>query len=162
MTNDPLAPTVTVELGGKKYELVFDVNTFDQYEATSGKNFFETLERLMEFITTLQKTGDNQFNVSPLHLFKVLPVGDLRALVQAAIHTYPDPQGPPHFPLTIHQVGRLINMENITQVVMAVMLGQTKNQPTSQELEAAGEDQGPTPAPEGEADGPVVVLPPAE
>lgn len=144
MKNDPIAPTIQIELD-KKRTLVFDMNTFAAFEeATGGQSFFEVVTRLMTTINSFPEVTDESGNktrkIDPVALFKVIPVREIRALVWAALHTY-DAQDDPHWPLTINQVGRLIHLGNVAQIALATMTGQLRTNPTAEELEAAGEEQ---------------------
>ncbi len=159
-----LAPTMEVELGdGKKYELVFDLNTFSAYEESTKKSFFDTLAEMVEQLQSLPKNEQGQVDlskVSGLALFRAVRITDLQALVWAACHTY-DHRDNPVWPFTRNQMGRLIHFGNVMGVAMAFLSGNFANYPTAEERAAAevGEAAGAAETVETDPSAPIKVAP---
>jgi hypothetical protein len=141
-------PGAVVEIKlDKPRKLVFDMNTFAAFEEKTGKFFLDVVADIVEAAPPGQP-------VRPLEVLRKVSMADLRALVWAAVHTY-DLQGEPHWPLTLTQVGRYITIQNLPEILNAVLRGQAESSPQTDEV---GESLGPVedlmPA------GPVVIPPP--
>lgn len=141
MKFDPTAPTAQIKLGGRDYQLVFDVNTFAAYEKATDKFFFDAIFRLVDVLNSFPKTEKGMVRIDPMKMLKAVSITDLRALVWAACHDY-DKNDEPVWPLSINQVGRMIHFGNVMPIVSALIAGQTANYPTAEDRVAAGEDQG--------------------
>ncbi len=155
MQNDPLAPTVTIQLDRPR-SLVFDLNTFAAYEKETGKSFFATLSTLTDIVKKLPRTDDGKVDtesVDGLQIIRNVQITDIRAMVWAACHEYKR-NDDPVWPLTVHQVGRLIHLGNIASIVSALMTGSVENAPNEEERINAGEPSGVQPMPS-----PVIVPP---
>lgn len=124
---NPTSKTVTITLGGSKRSLYFDLNTFAAFEESTGRFF-------LDFLASLQTaTQDAQVNKDPMRFLGKLGLKDIRALAWAAMHEY-DAHDNPVWPLTLQQVGRLINIDNIKTVIPALMQGAITNAPDEDDL----------------------------
>jgi hypothetical protein len=132
---------VPVTLGGVERVLVFNINTMCQYEEATDKFFLDTVATLYEVVTAarekavaandLNAKGDP--NINPLEVIRHVSMKALRALLWAALHEY-DKDGEPHWPLTMAQVGRLLQPEDIVPVFTKFIQGQSRNSPTREEM----------------------------
>jgi hypothetical protein len=161
-------PTTMVELGGEKRQLYFNANTMCAYEEATGKFFLDTVSRLYdvlrENVPQLQKAVNDGTSVIEMPkdpteaaarnrkisgaILRKVPMTDLRALIWAACHKYQNDE--PVWPLTLHQVGRLITPLAVPRLFLAFITGQVSNAPTPQEM---GESQPPQKEPQAEASG---------
>ena len=138
---NPTEKPLTVELGGQRHTLHFNLNTFAAFEPVAGKHF-------LEFIGTLQDAfeqykGEGGSAMSLLRRFSMI---DFQALIWAALHTY-DAQGEPKWPYTLHQVGRLVDLNSLTRLVPQVLTGNVANMPTEDEVDK-GDTEARPPEPE--------------
>jgi hypothetical protein len=146
---------IPIVLDGKEYMMCFNANTMVAYEEATGKFFLDTLATLFESfkpaLEALQQA--RKFDreavpstadvVDPFQVLKFVSMRDLRALLWASLHKY-GADGVPQWPLTIHQVGRLITPASIPSIFKSFLQGQTANSPTKEEM---GESGAPTMAP---------------
>ena len=118
----------------------FSANSMVAYEEATGKFFLDTVASLYDVMRPLieaQKAG-LPANANPLEIVRNVPMKDLRALIWASLHEYVNDE--PVWPLTIHQVGRMLQLNDIPRVFTAFLKGQSKNSPTTEEM---GESQTP-------------------
>ncbi len=172
-TNKPLS----IVLNGKRRSLHFNLNTFEKFEEVSGKHFLEFLSDMQEALALsaqtaavklnakssqaqIQKAAEESGRASLLFL-KKLSIKDIRAFFYAALHEY-DSNDEPIWTLTVGQMGKLVTMENIPDMVKLVMQGHAQNAPGKEDHVEGGEkdnvrpiDAGSsTPANGGAASGP--------
>jgi hypothetical protein len=132
---------VPITLGGVERVLVFNLNSFTAYEEATDKFFLDTVATLYDVVTAarekaiaakdLNANGDPRIN--PLEVIRHVSMKALRALLWASLHEY-DKSGEPHWPLTISQVGRLLQPEDIVPVFTSFLKGQSLNSPTREEM----------------------------
>lgn len=133
-TNKPLA----VELGGKRYQMYFDLNTFEKFEEVTGRHFLDFLAALQEAAAELRPSKDGAVADRELMGFlRKLAIREIRAFIYAAVHEY-DRNGEPVWPLTIGQLSRHITPGNMASLVALVMQGNARNSPEV-EKEAGGD-----------------------
>lgn len=136
--------TVVLTLGGEQRRLVFDANTMCAYEEATGRFFLDTLSSLYDAVMP-SPTDDTDPDAPPpprrtaTDVLRQVSMKDLRALLWAAMHDY-DERGEPRWPLTLHQVGRMLVPASIPDVFLAFLRGQSDNMPTREE---AGETRPP-------------------
>jgi hypothetical protein len=128
---------IPVKIGEKTYTLVFDVNTMCAYEEATGQFFLEACTEIMEIVFPAGTEKDKTVRVSPSALVSKLSIIKLRALLWASMHDY-DKNDNPVWPLTISQVGKLIDIQNIVEVFREFLRGNAQNQPSKETL---GESQ---------------------
>ncbi len=152
--------TVSIELGGKTYRLYFDCNSMAEYENATGKFFLDTVSQLYDAMrpaldaNRAAEAGDAEtpVPVPRLNAFEIIhkvPMRDLRALLWSALHEY-DAKDNPVWPLTINQVGRLIQLQDVPRVFTAFLRGQVANSPTAAEM---GESPAPSAPPQKAVNG---------
>ena len=137
---------VPIELGtdsnGKPITriLIFNANTMCAYEEATKKFFLDTVTSLYDAMRPAldaQKTVEAETSSVPatnaFNIIHKVPMKDLRALIWAALHEY-DRDDNPVWPLTIGQVGRLIQLQDVPRVFNAFLRGQIKNSPSTEEL----------------------------
>ena len=143
-TNKPLSIT----LGGKKYTMWFDLNTFWKFEEISGVHFLEFLASMQEALASLptSRIDPKTKKITPpkpedmFGFLRKLSIRDLRAFVYAAMHDY-DRNDEPVWSLTIGQMGRLVTTETIPTIISLVMRGTQENAPGADDLKEAGDDK---------------------
>ncbi len=175
---NPTTKPLTIELGGERYQLHFNLNTFEKFEEITGRHFLEFLADMQDAleasatanIETMAKLGTKATPAAikkateraSLNFLKRLSIKDVRAFMFSAMHDY-DSEGEPFWPLTIGKMGQLVTLENIPQMVRLVMQGHAKNAPTKEDVEEEGGEEKParpmtagpsTPASGGTAFGP--------
>ncbi len=132
---NPTSKPLAVTLGGKRYKLYFDLNTFAKFEEVAGKHFLEFLADMQEALASI--SADH----SPLGAFGVLKkvaMKDLQAFVFAALHEY-DHNDEPVWTLTVGQMGRLVTVENMVGVIRLVLRGNTENAPSPEDTQTEAE-----------------------
>ena len=142
------AETVVPVKLDKVRNLVFNANCMMAYEEATGKFFLTTVASLYDAMRPAlaaqakaaeAKEGEDAVivSVNPLSIIQQVPMKELRALIWAALHEYgKNPADPdePSWPLTINQVGRLIQIQDVPRIFTAFLKGQTRNSPTQEEL----------------------------
>jgi len=127
--------TIPIELDGPRM-MVFNANTMGAFEEKSGKFFMDFMGQVFD---ALHPKADPTSSEMPLKLasawdiVRKIPVRDIHLLVWAAIHTY-DEDDFPSWPLTPGRVGRLIQFQDIPDILTAIMRGHNKNSPTKAEM----------------------------
>ena len=128
--------TVSIVIEDKTYTLRFDVNCMCAYEEVTKQFFLEACTEIMECVFPKGST-ETETRINPGELVRKLSMVKLRALLWSAMHDY-DKNDNPVWPLTINQVGKLINITNIVQIFRDFLKGNAANQPSSETL---GESQ---------------------
>jgi hypothetical protein len=128
---------IPILLGGKKFVMRFSANTMCAYENATGKFFMDTVSRLYEIMFPKgHEDKDGKLvavRVSGMDIIRRVSMVDLRALLWAAIHEY-DKDDEPTWPMTISQVGRQLNFQNIVPIFISFLTGASANSPTKEEL----------------------------
>ena len=133
---NPTSKPLHVKLGGRRYKLHFDLNTFAKFEEVTGRHFLEFLANMQEALASIATDR------SPLGAFGVLKkvaMKDLQAFVFAALHEY-DRNDEPVWPLTMGQMGKLVTVENMVDVIRLVLRGNAENAPTSEDVQTEAEN----------------------
>lgn len=120
--SSPTSKTVKLNLGGKDYELYFDLNTYAAFEEVSGKFFTDMLFDIQSALQASEEAKD------PTLMIRKIPLKQLRYFLWAACHYY-DADGEPVWPLTIGKLGSLINTSNLGQILPTLMNGISGNMP---------------------------------
>ncbi len=131
---NPTNKSQKIMLGGKEYELFFDLNTYSSFEEISGKLFTDMLFELQEAVQEGEKRGDKSYAI------RRIPLKMIRFFLWAALHTY-DADGEPQWPLTVGQLGRLIDINNLGTLLPSLLSGAGNNlpdQPTKVETSSNG------------------------
>jgi len=147
-----LETRISIKLGGEDRVMLFNANTFAAYEEATGKFFLDTAATLFDAMKpflearkarALRAAGATEdLAVPDTTVFDVLrkvSIKDLRALLWASLHVY-DAHGEPSWPLTVHEVGRLLRPADIPPIFTAFLNGQAANSPTAEEV---GESKAP-------------------
>jgi hypothetical protein len=122
---NPLNPGITVTLGGTERRLVFDMNTYGAFEEAAGRFVFDALADMYAAFAEAQAAeGKADF----LRVARRVSIRDLQSLIWAAMHDY-DANDNPVWPLTRNQVGRLITVENMADLLVQVLTGQSDAMP---------------------------------
>lgn len=134
----PLQKPITVVLGGVERQLVFDMNTFAAYEEKTGKFFLDTMTGLFGVFKEVSAANSGELSESQLasigaSVLSRVSMVDLRALLWSALHEY-DSNDEPTWPLTINQVGRLIDISTVMQFFSSFIDGSIANSPLDSEL----------------------------
>ena len=161
---NPIAEVrVPIIIGGVKRALCFDLNTCCAYEEATGKFFLDTVASLYDAMKPFSarqpvpgaqtgqdaaaepevygsgapvpqaSLGQRNAKASPFDIVRKVPMTDLRALLWAALHEY-DRDGEPRWPLTLHQVGRLLGIADVLPIFTAFLRGQAANSPSKEEM----------------------------
>ena len=147
---DPTNRPLTVELGGEQRTMYFDLNTFAAFEEVTrsalhpeGKRFFAFIADMERVFSKVTSKGSP---IKELSLGEVLTIvgevslTDIRALAWAAMHEYPDTKGPPEWPLTLHEVGRLIDAQNLGTLLPRLLSASSDNMPDAEEIRPSREE----------------------
>ncbi len=141
---NPTNKPITIQLNGKKERLLFDLNTFVAFETVSKdrKPFLDFLAVMQDALAAVQVGKEGGFS-----LLRRLYIEDVRALLWAALHKY-DADDEPVWPYTLSKIGRMVDVNNITTIVSALMTGSAENMPRKEESEprAEAEDEDRPPA----------------
>lgn len=138
---NPTSKPITITLGGKPLQLFFDLNTFVAFEEATGKFFLDFLASLQEAVvgvatsaTSGKENGDAQAAVSSAFgILRKLSLKDIRAFLWAAHHTY-DKSNEPTWPMTISQIGQLVDVNNIGVLLPQLLRANVPNlQPANPE-----------------------------
>jgi hypothetical protein len=147
MLNDISETRIPITLD-KEYVLYFNANTMCAFEEATGKNFLATVAALYDaykpFLETRKNGAGQPAALASLDVIRHVPMSELTALIWAGLHTYDD-KDEPHWPLTLSQVRRLINVSTIPRLFLSFLRGQTANSPTTAEM---GESQALSETPE--------------
>lgn len=122
---------MTVKLGGQLRKLFFDLNTFSAFEEVTGRFFLDFLSDLQEGVRLSKESGDST------QMLRRVSIKQVRAFLWAALHNY-TPDGEPEWPLTIGQMSRLIDVNNIGALLPAILSGTTVNMPETPTEEPEG------------------------
>jgi hypothetical protein len=157
---DPTNKPVEIKLSdGSVHKLVFDLNTFYEFEEKAGKtlpSFLLEMESAFAPILEATKKKKNlkpggKLEIPPIDLTKTLgkfSIKDIRALIWSALHTY-DTQGEPQWPYTIGRLGSLIDHNNLTTILSELIGGISNSLPEAEKEPGKAKDptQGPFLAP---------------
>ncbi len=144
---------VQIELGGKKYSMRFSANTMCAYESERHKFFMDVVSNLYDTVFPKGHEKDGKpvpVKVTGLDIVKKVSMEDLRALLWSSIHEY-DAQDNPVWPLTINQVGKKLNFQNIVPLFVKFLTGVSENAPTKEELGESSASASATPPPDPSA-----------
>lgn len=122
---------VPIKLGDTDYVMVFNANTMVAYEQATGKFFLRTVAMLMA--VAFPKGLKEEQETNPWMILSKVSMIDLRALLWAALHNY-DSDDNPKWPLTITQVGRLLQLKDIVPTFNQFLKGQAGNNPKDNEM----------------------------
>jgi len=136
---NPTSKPITLTLGGEKYHLYFDLNTFTAFEEASGKFFLDFLASVQETLKGLQdavnaagaKSANEAATATEAASFQILrKIGlkDVQTFLWAAMHEY-DSNGEPYWPKTRGQVGKLIDVANISTLLPTIIQANVDNFP---------------------------------
>ncbi len=157
---NPTTKPLAITLGGKRYHLHFNLNTFEKFEEITGKHFLEFVADMQEALETSSRVAVSMLGKNPspadlqkameqggkasLAFLKKLSIKDVRAFFYAALHEY-DSNDEPVWTLTIGQMGKIITMDNIPDMVRMVMQGHVQNSPGKEDEEPnpMGEEEEP-------------------
>jgi len=146
MLNNIAETVITIDLDQPR-KLYFNANSMVAFEEATGKNFLATVASLYTVYKPMmdaQKDGKPPtMAVASMDILKHVPMAELTALIWAGVHTY-DESDEPHWPLTLPQVRRLININTIPKLFLSFLTGQTANSPTEKEM---GESPAPSATP---------------
>lgn len=122
---------VPIKLGETDYEMCFNANTMVAYEQATGRFFLRTVAILMA--VAFPKGLEQEQEKNPWMILSKVQMTDLRALLWAALHVYNE-NDEPSWPLTINQVGRLLQLKDIVPTFNKFLKGQSGNNPTKDEM----------------------------
>lgn len=127
--------TVPITLSdGKTRRMRFNGNCMCAYEEATGKFFLGTVSELFEAVFPEgNKPDTTKLAQNPLEIVRRVSMVDLRALLWSTLHEY-NAAGEPHWPLTIMQVGHMLQLKDVVPVFTAFLKGQSANSPTAEEL----------------------------
>lgn len=132
MSVTPIAELrVPVSMGGRDYTMIFNANTMSAYEQVTGKFFLKTVDDLIQ-IAFPNGPGEPMVG-NVFDILNKFGMGDLRALLWASIHDY-DEKDRAVWPLTIFEVGRLLQLKDILPAFMAFLKGNAGNSPSRTEM----------------------------
>ena len=137
---NPTNRPAKVILAGHSYQLYFDLNTFTKYEEVSGSSFTQFISDLQDAVQAVAETGNN------MEFLRRINLRQLTQFLYSALHGY-DPQDEPYWPLTIGQLGRLVDAENMVSVVRTLLQGYGSNAPSAEEASSVTPDEDPTSPP---------------
>lgn len=151
-----------VRLGDQDRAMCFDANTFVAFEQTTGKFFMDVVSKLYEmmFPKGHEDAGGRlvPVKVNGMDIVRRISMEDLRALLWSSFHDY-DAQDNPVWPMTINQVGRHLNFQNVIPIFVKFLTGVSANSPSKAELgessaeASAAPPPGPSAVPTGAATG---------
>ncbi len=152
----PLAEmTIPLRLGDRDLTMRFEANTMIAYEEVTGRFFMDTVMNLYEVVFPKGHEDAEgrpvQVRVSGRDIVRRVSMVDLRAMLWASLHDY-DAKDDPVWPLTISQVGRLLNFQNLPSVFVKFLTGVSSNSPTEEELGESSAEPGATTAAARSAD----------
>jgi hypothetical protein len=124
---------MVVTLGGRERKLFFDLNTFAAFEDVAGKHFLMYLHELQSVASVAQAASEEERAM----MFCRISMKDIRALLWAALHEV-NVEGKVIWPLTIEEVGAMLDIPSIVRLVPQVMTASTDNLPVS---ESTSEDE---------------------
>ena len=141
-TNKPVQLTLN---NGKTHKLLFDLNTFYEFEEKADKTlpaFLLEMERAFAPLLAAKKSAEDavkkaaedsttdSVDVSVVEIrdsdiaaaLGKISVKDIRALIWASMHDY-DNKGEPVWPYTIGKLGSLIDHKNLNSVITQLVAG---------------------------------------
>ena len=135
MPQHPFDPSVVMSLGGRERRLVFNLNTYADYEAATGRFFFDTMGKLVQALDEVIPASDNGKppEVQPgmvLRLLSRISVVDLRAILWAAVK-----QSEPG--LRVEEVGDWVDHRNLVSLLTGLLMGEAQTRPTEEEMKEA-------------------------
>lgn len=150
-TNTPL----DITLGGKSMTLYFDINSFKAFEKASGKFYMNWLTKVMEDsqVTAIELAAEAEDEnisfavkqISRIRLAGIVGMTDFEAIIWAAYHT---PGRHPRWPMSIEEVGELIDEEAyfklVPQILTAILKNTTSKKKSSEQPDAEAEAPRPT------------------
>lgn len=128
---NPTSKPLTVTLDGEERMFYFDLNTFSAFEEVTGTFFFDFLGRLTQAVG--ETNGDLASN-AVLQVLRKVSLKEVRALAWAAMHSY-DRDDNPVWEMTLNQVGRMLDVQNIGQLLPSLLRTSTENMPKPEEVE---------------------------
>ena len=137
---------------GVERTMRFNANSMIAYEEATGEFFLEAVASLYDVMQPViakhrkakeAKASDAELATLSFDILRLVSIKKLRALLWSTLHEY-DKQDEPHWPLTIGQVGRLLQPKDVNRVFTAFLQGQAGNSPTKEEM-----GESPAPAPTG-------------
>jgi len=139
-TNKPLA----VVIGGKRYHLYFDLNTYVAFERVTEKHFLDFLAGLQETVQAAvvkpTEEGKPADVTDALQVLRGISITDIRAFLWAALHEY-DSQDEPTWPLTLGKLGRLVDTQTLYDLLPKILNQNADNMRGSGEEEAGTPDR---------------------
>jgi hypothetical protein len=137
-TTIAIAETVIpVTLGDRDYVMRFNANTFVAYESVTGKFFMDTVSGMYDMLFPKGHEAEDgspaPVNMSGTDLIRRISMEQLRALLWASLHEY-DAKDDPVWPLTLNQIGRQLNFQNIIPIFVRFLTGVSGNAPTKAEM----------------------------
>lgn len=127
---DPTNRAMVISLGGKDRSLYFDLNTFAAFEEVTGKHFLLYLHELQSLASTAQSVSEAERAM----MFCRISMKDIRALLWAAMHEF-NLEGKVVWPLTLEEVGSMLDIPTIVQLVPRVMSASADNLPPKTDTE---------------------------
>lgn len=151
MTINPIAESrVPVRLGDRDLVMIFNANTMVAFEQATGKFFMDVVTGLYEIMFPKghedAKGAPVPVRVKGLDIVRQISMTDLRALLWSSFHEY-DAQDNPVWPMTIAQVGRQLNFQNVIPVFIKFLTGVSDNSPTKEELGESQAEESAKPTP---------------
>jgi len=132
---------MSVSLKGKEYTLYFDLNTFSAFEDVTGRFFLDFLVEVQEAL--VKAFPGEAPEGTALQFIRRIPAKQVKAFIWAALHTY-DSHGEPQWPMTLGQLGALIDYQTITRLVPQILSGAQANMPGKEREEGSAEEENPT------------------
>jgi hypothetical protein len=137
VTINPTNKPLSIEMGNKKLTLIFDLNTFSAFEDITGKFFVDFLVDMQESVAKVQASALKRaaakaegLSAPPLSKEDAIRISakDFQAFIWAANHTYNE-KDESVWPLTMSQIGKLININTIPSLLPALLKSSTQNMP---------------------------------
>ena len=160
MNLNPIAEVrIPIKLSdGRERFMLFEANTMCAYEAETGKFFLSTVSDLFDAVFPDGVPPDRVSKVNPLEIMKRVSMTDLRALLWASLHEY-NARDDPAWPLTLNQVGKLMQLQHVPAIFSAFLAGQQGNSPSKAEM---GESPAATGSTNGTDSPPTIAAPGGE
>jgi hypothetical protein len=126
---NPTTKPLSIVIGGQRCLLYFDLNTFAAFETATGKFFLDFLASMEDAVrSAVAQNNGGSDQTAALQLMRRISIKDVRAFVWAALHTY-DANDEPHWPMTEGQLGRMIDVNNIAQLIPKLLSANADNGP---------------------------------
>ena len=154
MIPNPTNRVGTIEIKGQPYELNFDLNTYAAFENVTHKFFPDFLADLQTAISEGSVTievpdPDNPGATKkqlkdPMGVIRKMSFNLLRAFIWSALHFY-DKNDDPVWPLTINQLGKLLDMPTLVKVLPQLITSTSQNLPTAKRTDGEEKPTSETP-----------------